>query len=84
MKMKLLLIVWLLLAPLFAVLTPGGHASAFTMNSNRIIDDAVFSNSHTMSANDINNFLNSFPGSCISPNSGFSAVDPIGYNPSQG
>ncbi len=47
----------------------------------RIMDDAVFDNSGAMSSAAIDGFLNSFPNSCISPNRGFSAPDPIGYSP---
>jgi hypothetical protein len=53
-------------------------------NPNLVIDDDVFSNSSTMNAVQINNFLNSFSGSCISTNHGFSAPKPIGYSPSGG
>ncbi|TAH36645.1 hypothetical protein EYC59_00515 [Candidatus Saccharibacteria bacterium] len=59
-------------------------ASADPFNANNIISDTVFNNANTMSAAEIDAFLNTFPGSCISPNSGFKALDPTGYNPSQG
>src|SRR5215471_15412814 len=59
----------------------GASASAFTFNQNRIIDDRVFDNFKSMSPTAINNFLNQFPGSCISPNSHFQAPDPTGYSP---
>jgi len=58
--------------------------SAATFNRNRIIDDGVFDNVNSMSATQIDSFLNGFSGSCISSNSGFRAIDPTGYNPSQG
>jgi hypothetical protein len=59
------------------------HADSFSQNN--IIDDAVFDNSSSMSAGQINNWLNgNFPSSCISTNNGFSAPDPTGYNPSAG
>ena len=65
------------------VVTLQPAAAAF--NSNNIIDDMTFDNVNTMTAAQIDNWLNSyFPNSCISPNSGFAAIDPIGYNPSQG
>lgn len=51
---------------------------------NRIIDNGVFDNSHTMDGNAIDAFLNTFPGSCLSANNGFSAVAPTGYSPSGG
>lgn len=61
------------------------HASADSFNQNNIIDDAVFDNANSMSAGQIDSWLNTnFPSSCISTNNGFSSPDPIGYNPSQG
>ncbi len=59
-------------------------ASAATFNNGDVIDDGVFDNYNSMSASQINNFLNNFPNSCISPNSGFQAIDPTGYSPSGG
>jgi hypothetical protein len=59
------------------------HAKA-AFNPNRIIDDSVFSNSSSMSAGQIDTFLNGFPNSCISPNSGFEARVPSGYSPGGG
>lgn len=56
-----------------------------TFNPNNLIDDAVFTNYSTMSAAQIDSWLNSsFPSSCISTNHGFSAPDPTGYSPSTG
>ncbi len=61
------------------------HASADSFNQNRIIDDSIFDNANSMSASQIDSWLNSnFPSSCISTHNGFSSPDPIGYNPSQG
>ncbi len=57
---------------------------AATFNPNNIIDDSVFTNTTTMNAAYINSFLNQFPNSCISSNNGFSAPEPIGYNPTNG
>src|SRR5580700_10792132 len=59
-------------------------ASAASFDPNDIIDDGVFDDSTSMSAGDINNFLNGFPSSCISPNNGFQAPDPTGYSPGGG
>ncbi len=59
-------------------------ASAATFNQNNVIDDAVFNNSSTMDAAQIDAFLNSQPSSCISTNRGFTAPNVLGYNPSQG
>jgi hypothetical protein len=53
--------------------------------ANDVIDDNVFNNTGSMTAAQINTFLNAnFPNSCISTNHGFSAADPVGYNPTQG
>ncbi|HLZ14805.1 MAG TPA: hypothetical protein VKQ34_02325, partial [Candidatus Saccharimonadales bacterium] len=59
-------------------------AKVFAFDQNRVIDDAVFDNVGTMSANDIDAFLNQFGTSCISTNKGFSAPDPTGYAPNTG
>ncbi len=53
-----------------------------TFNKNNLISDAVFNNKISMSSNSIDNFLNKFPNSCISSNSGFQARIPSGYSPS--
>jgi len=54
------------------------HASG---NKNNLVDDYVFDNSKSMTAGQIDNWLNSYPASCISPNSGFTTPDPAGYSP---
>ncbi len=59
-----------------------GTASA--INNNNLMDDTVFDNKSAMNAGQIDVFLNSFPSSCISTNSGFTAPDPTGYSPSTG
>ncbi|HEV7454724.1 MAG TPA: hypothetical protein VGO07_05695, partial [Candidatus Saccharimonadales bacterium] len=59
-------------------------ASAATFNANRIMDDGVFDNPLTMNSATIDNFLNQFPSSCISPNHGFRAPVPTGYSPGSG
>jgi hypothetical protein len=61
-----------------------GKATAATFNPSQIIDDGVFNNTSSMNATQIDAFLNSFPNSCISPNSGFKAIDPTGYSPTNG
>jgi hypothetical protein len=71
------------LVGLFA-LTPLAPAAAITMDQNNLIDDSVFDDTTTMDAAAIDAFLNTFPNSCISPNSGFQAQDPTGYSPSGG
>jgi hypothetical protein len=55
-----------------------------SFNQNNILSDALIDNVNSMSAAEIDAFLNTFPDSCISSNSGFGAIDPIGYNPNQG
>jgi hypothetical protein len=59
------------------------HAqTAAAFNSNDLIDDSAFSNVNTMTAAQIDSWLNSnFPSSCISTNRGFAAPDPTGYSP---
>jgi hypothetical protein len=69
----------LLLVGVGAPLT--ASAQIYTFNSNKIMDDSVFDNYDSMSASQIDAFLNSFPDSCISSNSGFTASAPAGYNP---
>jgi|GEM_PF-1347360 len=85
MKRQLVLAVAIGIALSFAITTlHPPQASAAYFNQNRIIDDVIFDNSSSMTAAEINNFLNSFPDSCISPNSGFAAILPTGYNPTAG
>jgi uncharacterized protein YxeA len=59
------------------------YLTSAAFNPNRVMDDGVFNNTGTMSAGDIDAFLNA-RNSCISPQSGFRAVDPIGYSPGGG
>ena len=61
-----------------------GQVGAASFNQNDIIDDPIFDNTNAMTAPAIDNFLNSLPNSCISPNNGFTSTDPIGYTPSGG
>ncbi len=46
-------------------------------NQSNIIDNSIFDNSQTMTANDIQNFLNGFPNSCLS---NYSSPYPTGYS----
>ncbi len=62
----------------------GSSTSQAAFNANILIDDHVFDNSSSMGVGAIDNFLNGFPSSCISPNSGFEAKLPTGYSPSGG
>jgi hypothetical protein len=70
------------LASLVLALYPTTAHAAF--NSSRIIDDNVFNNVGSLSAAQIDAFLNQLPSSCISTNRGFTAPDPTGYSPSGG
>jgi hypothetical protein len=54
-------------------------------DQNLVIDDTVFDNTSSMTAAQIDTWLNTnFPNSCISTNNGFSSPDPTGYSPSTG
>ncbi len=61
-----------------------GKVGAATFDHNDIISDSMFQNTTTMNGSDIDAFLNRFPNSCISQNSGFAARLPNGYSPSSG
>src|ERR1700690_748243 len=83
--MKKILGFLILLFAVAVVLTlPVHKAAAATFNPTDVIDDRVFDNYSSMGAAQINNFLDNFPKSCISPNSGFEAINPTGYSPSAG
>lgn len=58
---------------------PPRHANAWT--NNNLVDDPVFDNESSMTASQIDAWLNTFPNSCISPNNGFKAPDVTGYSP---
>jgi hypothetical protein len=78
-----LMLVLTILVPLAESSASAATDSGF--QSNDIIDDSVFDNTSSMSASQINTWLNSnFPHSCISTNNGFTAPDPKGYSPSGG
>ena len=83
-KVFLLLLAVMLLSTSGASIFGGSTARAATFNQNRIIDDGIFDSTNSMNASQIDAFLNSFPNSCISPNSGFRAIDPTGYSPVSG
>ena len=62
--------------------TPQTYA---TFNANNLIDDGVFENlnaQNTTSPSAIDAWLNQFPYSCISANSGFRTPDPTGWSAS--
>ncbi|HVC36218.1 MAG TPA: hypothetical protein VNE40_02125 [Candidatus Dormibacteraeota bacterium] len=74
----------LLIGPalLLAALLPALNAYA-AFNPNLLIDDRTFDNVNSFtSPTQIDTWLNTFSGSCISPNSGFRAPLPTGYSPS--
>ncbi len=85
MKRKLLAL-GLVIAIMGSFAFGGGKASADSFSQNNVIDDGIFDNSQAMSADQIDNWLNTNFGSqsCISTSHGFSAPDPVGYNPSSG
>jgi len=60
------------------------HVFAATIDYNNIISDSVFDSTNTMTADQIDSFLNGFSNSCISTNNHFSAPDVLGYSPSTG
>jgi hypothetical protein len=72
------------LIPAIAILLSSIPAYAITVDYNNLIDDVVFDNYNTLSAGQVDTFLNDFPNSCISSNNGFRAPDPTGYNPTNG
>ncbi len=63
-----------------------GASTATSFNSSNIISDAIFRNTDTMTAYQIDLWLNNSFGStsCISTDHGFSAPDPTGYSPTTG
>jgi hypothetical protein len=70
-----------ILSAAFMLLNLGQAQAAFV--ASRLMDDGIMDSYNVMSAADIDAFLNS-RNSCISTGSGFSARDPVGYNPSDG
>lgn len=67
----------------FSLFAPMKTAEA-SFTKSKLIADSVFNQKGSMSAKQINNFLNKFSNSCISPHSGFYAKKPTGYNPTNG
>ena len=80
-RMKIGLAAVLVTLSVFTAFTPIADAD---FNQNNIMSDAVMNDYNSMTANDIDTFLNSFIYSCISTNNGFAAKLPTGYNPSSG
>jgi hypothetical protein len=60
------------------------RSDAKAFDPNLLISDSIFDSSMSMSVGQIDGFLNGFPNSCISLNSGFDARVPSGYTPSGG
>lgn len=56
------------------------RASATDYGTVNILDDAIMNNTGSISAAQINALLNSYPGSCLSSNGGFTTTDPLGYS----
>jgi hypothetical protein len=77
---SLILAVIVLLTGAFVAFRP----SAKAFDPNLLISDSVFDSSMSMDVGQIDGFLNGFPNSCISLNSGFDARVPSGYSPSTG
>jgi hypothetical protein len=73
-----------IVASLGLLFSVSGLASADSFNQNSIISTPVFDYSGSMNPAQIDAFLNGFANSCISSNSGFRAIDPNGYNPTNG
>ena len=71
-----------ILAPIMVINI--AHTKAATFNPSAIIDDHTFNDSTSENAAQIDSWLNTFSGSCISPNAGFSSQDVVGYNPTNG
>ena len=58
--------------------------SSASFDPNRLLDDSIMNNVNSMTAAQIDTFLNTQQYSCISSNSGFEAKLPTGYSPSGG
>jgi hypothetical protein len=59
-------------------------SSALAFNADNLMDDGVFNRYTSMSAAAIDTWINQFPNSCISSNSGFRTADPQGWSTAQG
>lgn len=83
---KRLQIVLTALIILSSLLMQTSQVFADTFSPNLIINDAVFDNTNSMNAFQIDDWINKNFGStsCISTSHGFSASDPAGYNPTNG
>jgi hypothetical protein len=79
MKKTLKIILGLSPALMVATALILSSSRVLAFNANDLMDDGIFENSGSMSAVQIDNFLNSFPSSCISLNNGFTTPDPTGW-----
>ena len=85
MKKKVLLSIIILCLTVTGLLFWHSHPALAAFNGNNLMDDGVFDKANSMTAVQIDNWLNSnFPTSCISTNNGFSSPDTNGYSPSTG
>ena len=82
--MKKLLTYSVLLLTLLISATATRSVNAATFSPGQIITDSAFIDSSSMNIAQIDAFLNTFQYSCISPNSGFESILPIGYTPTGG
>ncbi len=72
-----------LITAAFLTLQAAPARAAFIANN--LIDNPVFDNSGSMSASQIDAWLNAnFPSSCITTNNGFYSEHPNGYHPNPG
>lgn len=86
MTFKLFKVFFLVLILLVSIILACGNAIAYSFNKNLVMADSIFNASGTMSATQIDSWLNSHYGSasCISTNHGFKAPEPIGYSSASG
>lgn len=80
------LLTYFLLSILIGVSAPVALVAktSASFSSHKVMTDSVFTDYSSMSASQIDSFLNRFSSSCISPSSGFRSPDVIGYSPSSG
>src|SRR5579862_7003795 len=82
MTKKLLAILFLVPVLSVGLFIYHNRSAAADFNANNLIDDFTFDDTTTLTAAQIDSWLNTnFPNSCISTNNGFSAPDPTGYSP---
>lgn len=79
--MKKIFLAGLALLAVAPLIFSANTAAASSVNYNNVISDAVFDNVGSMSASQIDAFLNTFPNSCLSQKNGYTFADPTGYSP---